>query len=1001
MWFMKSLRTSWLAGLCVAAVLPLAAQTHQREDLFQYPAALTQSVSGRANTSRHELLCSRRRSPQSAGNSALSFRTQNSRNVRTASDTAHVEWTSRYSSGQALSSDFGTGIAVDESGNIFVTGYSSHLPYGADIVTIKYDKLGRQQWLQRYRGKTNGDNGGVAVVIGAGGAIYVAGYVVGADGTYDWAVLRYYSNGDLKWSSRYSGPSVSDDQPVAMKLDAEGNIIVTGYGESEFVTIKFDSLGSQRWLARYQGPALGNGAPSALGVDRGGNIYVTGASGGGGYSDFLTVKYSKEGSQLWTARYDGAAHAYDVSDDLCVDTSGNVYVTGTSQESPGSPFHISTIKYSPQGNQEWIKSYTANSYGDIARAIALDDKSNVYIVAHSDSLQAPVGLMLKYSSEGILLWTMRDQAEYQNVVVDRRGSIYTSGWMTKGSTYSALMAKYHPSGIRLWRNTYDMPNNETSYASAMCVDSAGNSYATGGTHPDVPISTDDLATVGWDSTGKVQWTARYEGSGSSSDAPQYLAVDAKGNCFVAATSDSAYGIGLVILKLSRDGTVLWSRRFDTPYGYNWPQSISTDAEGNFYMLATSEEVSSASDFLTIKYDADGNNCWSARYRAQGSGQNYPSALAIDGHGNVIVTGSAYGWEESFITTVKYNRDGAQMWVARIPISSSFNDEPRAIALDAAGNIYITGGIGGECFTVRYSGDGVEEWSSRYKTAPNSSSWGSAIALDGQGNVVVTGPCDLFKADQNTFTIKYNPYGRLLWAARYESPWGLREYVEALAIDPGGNIYVGGYAFDGTSNHLILIKYTTVGRQLWATNYASDVSGGAFLETMMLHDNGYLTLTYSGAPELRSVTFSTSGILKREMKYGLPGPHTLDHSGQLWLAHQVRGNAWRVFDISRYSVTPLQPSNDPPWTPSVPSLAQNYPNPFRGSTIVVFALSQSRRVNLRVFDMLGRTVATLVDGELAAGDHAAEWNASDASSGVYFFRIQTSDFVETRKMVLIK
>jgi photosystem II stability/assembly factor-like uncharacterized protein len=84
-----------------------------------------------------------------------------------------------------------------------------------------------------------------------------------------------------------------------------------------------------------------------------------------------------------------------------------------------------------------------------------------------------------------------------------------------------------------------------------------------------------------------------------------------------------------------------------------------------------------------------------------------------------------------------------------------------------------------------------------------------------------------------------------------------------------------------------------------------------------------------------------------------------------------------------------------------SLSQNYPNPFNPSTKINFNLPKSGNVTLKVYDILGSEVATLVDESLNAGTYNIDWNASSLSSGVYFYRLQTGDFTDTKKMMLVK
>ncbi|MBI4427716.1 MAG: T9SS type A sorting domain-containing protein, partial [Ignavibacteriales bacterium] len=89
------------------------------------------------------------------------------------------------------------------------------------------------------------------------------------------------------------------------------------------------------------------------------------------------------------------------------------------------------------------------------------------------------------------------------------------------------------------------------------------------------------------------------------------------------------------------------------------------------------------------------------------------------------------------------------------------------------------------------------------------------------------------------------------------------------------------------------------------------------------------------------------------------------------------------------------------TPASFKLIQNYPNPFNPSTEIQFSLPQRNHVTLTVFDLLGREVATLVSEELSAGSYSARWDATGFPSGVYFCRLQAGDFVETKKLVLVR
>ena len=83
------------------------------------------------------------------------------------------------------------------------------------------------------------------------------------------------------------------------------------------------------------------------------------------------------------------------------------------------------------------------------------------------------------------------------------------------------------------------------------------------------------------------------------------------------------------------------------------------------------------------------------------------------------------------------------------------------------------------------------------------------------------------------------------------------------------------------------------------------------------------------------------------------------------------------------------------------LAQNYPNPFNPTTTFSFSIPQSSTVTLTVIDLLGRELAMIVNERLPAGSYTRQWNAAGLSSGVYFYRLNAGDYVETRKLLLIR
>jgi len=117
---------------------------------------------------------------------------------------------------------------------------------------------------------------------------------------------------------------------------------------------------------------------------------------------------------------------------------------------------------------------------------------------------------------------------------------------------------------------------------------------------------------------------------------------------------------------------------------------------------------------------------------------------------------------------------------------------------------------------------------------------------------------------------------------------------------------------------------------------------------------------------------------------------------------IRG--WAVTSsggIAMYNATLIGITGNQNEIPSSYALMQNYPNPFNPTTTIRFSIPKSGVATLKVYNILGKEVATLFDGNLTAGSYNINWNASSYASGVYFYRLQSGDFVQTKKMILVK
>ena len=288
-------------------------------------------------------------------------------------------WRAIYA-GSANGEDGGTAIAVDDSGDVFVTGYTTTT--NTDFVTIKYNPRGGEPvWIAILN--NGGDDHPTAIALGPDGSVYVTGYSMRGDYD-DYATVKYSAAGVEEWVAFYNGPGNAPDHALDLAVDASGNAYVTGWsatapppgGTNHYATVKYNSAGAQQWAVRYE--ATGSEASAlALGASA---LYVTGKTvGSGGNSDYCTIAYDFDtGDTLWVRSYDGPTGGGDVAVDVAVGPDGGVWVTGSSESD------YATVLYSPGGVQEWVETYNSPYDGDDrAAAITIDTENKTIVTGTS------------------------------------------------------------------------------------------------------------------------------------------------------------------------------------------------------------------------------------------------------------------------------------------------------------------------------------------------------------------------------------------------------------------------------------------------------------------------------------------------------------------------------------------------------------------------------------------------------------------------------------------
>ena len=508
----------------------------------------------------------------------------------------------------------------------------------------------------------------------------------------------------------------------------------------------------------------------------------------------------------------------------------------------------------------------------------------------------------------------------------------------------------------------------------MAVDASGNIYITGVTVGPVPLTGNDYATAMYNSSGVFQWETFYNGTAGYHDVPSAIAIDPQGNILVTGASPGTIG-GLdsaedyLTIKYNSAGNEIWTQRYNgntlfTNIRTDVPTDMVVDDLGNVYVTGTSAPDGGANqNCLTIKYDGDGNQLWTARNTQADGGV----ALKVDDLGNVYVSGRGSGLTGGLdYITIKYNSAGQELWLRRFNDSGMDVNLPKAMDIDDNGNVYVTGRSEGYLgyLTVKYNSAGDLMWFANYYNV-STNDGAEDIAVDNLGNVFVTGSSQNSGATTSDYaTVKYNSDGAEQWASRYTGLGGTigMSGADAIALDSFGNVYVTGHSeganFGGDGYDYATIKYNTSGIQQWAIRFNSTESDWA-------------TSIY------------------------------VDSNGKVIVAGESYLNGNSTIGIIKYSQSPTDVQEISSKVPENFYLFQNYPNPFNPSTKIKYTIAQDGFVTLKVFDILGNEIKILFNSYQNSGNYEIVLDGSELSSGIYYYKLQSGDFVAVKKLVLTK
>lgn len=360
-------------------------------------------------------------------------------------------WSYTYA-GSGGEDDAASDLVIDASYNVYITGsYYKDTTDSNNLLLIKLNSTGTQQWVKTYDGPASSEDGGTVITLASSGTdVILAGASVTSGYDLDFIARSYDDAGNLNWSNTWDFAGMHD-LPVSIEVGG-GKVTLGGAAQQGTATWKFASTQFDESSGMSLGSTTSGGSSNsidrvtAMTKDGSGNYYLTGTVVNGSTSnDIRTIKLDNNLSIDWSSDYNSSGTQKDIGFDVKVDNGGNVYVCGVSETSSnGSEMKI--LKYNSSGVLQWTNSINGDTLGDDT-AKALEIKNNFLYVTGSAWNGANDDFMtIKYDLSGNEKWNISfNGPENSNdrpldLAIDQNGDIIVAGIYEGASAASDVIA---------------------------------------------------------------------------------------------------------------------------------------------------------------------------------------------------------------------------------------------------------------------------------------------------------------------------------------------------------------------------------------------------------------------------------------------------------------------------------------------------------------------------------------------------------------------------------
>lgn len=345
--------------------------------------------------------------------------------------------------------DYATNVAVDNNNDIYVTGgVFNAVSNSFDYLTMKLSETGNLLWVATHDVNSL-DDIAIDLAVDNNGNVYVTGGSQISVTDWNYFTIKYSTTGTMLWQQQYDFANLRD---IAANIEIVGSqIVVTGASantaiEWDYATISYDENGSLQNTERTSFGTAGFDQPIDLVQDVNNNIHITGrATQNGSNYDIQTIQLNNNLALNWTVNFDGNG-LEDAAADLEIDDNGNVYVVGYTQTS-ATDTDILVLKYNQAGVLQWSRTRTRLDENGQATAATIDEEGRIVVTGQVQNGIETDFITLIYTPEGDLEWENRYDNASQNdnangIETDSEGNIYVTGISNNGMNSSYNTFKY-------------------------------------------------------------------------------------------------------------------------------------------------------------------------------------------------------------------------------------------------------------------------------------------------------------------------------------------------------------------------------------------------------------------------------------------------------------------------------------------------------------------------------------------------------------------------------